>query len=72
MNHCESDDLFAQLDALLEYLGDGVFCQGVILGVHDRIVQIGVEFVAHITIDLYTRPVKIPTSWVIVISTPFL
>ena len=55
LNHGEADDLVTQLEALLEYLGDGVFFRTFILGVHDGIVDIGIKAVPHIAEDLHTQ-----------------
>ena len=52
MHHGEADDLFTHLKALLKHLGDGVFGDGIVLRVHDGVVQIGVELIACVADDL--------------------
>ena len=44
--HCESDDLFADLEALLEDLCNDVFTEALVLDVHDRVVQLRIEMIA--------------------------
>ena len=73
--HCEPDDLFADLEALLEDLCNDVFTEALVLDVHDRVVQlrIGASLPALRYALLSTPSFSITeTSWFIVISTPFL
>ena len=44
--HCEPDDLFADLEALLEDLCNDVFTEALVLDVHDRVVQLRIEMIA--------------------------
>ena len=52
LHHGKAHDLVADLKALLEYLCDGVFRHTFFIGVHHRVVQIGVEGVALLPEDL--------------------
>jgi len=72
LNHCKSDDLLADFEALLEDLCDGVFTQFFRIDVHHGVMQVGVEFIAHISENFHAREVNIFTSSFMVISTPFL
>ena len=58
LHHGEADNLVAQFEALLEDGGDGVLAQFLAVDVHDSVVEIGVEFIAHIAEDLHTQTVQ--------------
>ena len=57
LHHGKSDDLLTQLEALLEYLGDGILGCVFILGVHHGVVEIGVKGFAHLTENLDAKTV---------------
>ena len=58
LHHGKAHDLVADLEALLEYLCDGVFRHTFLIGVHHRVVQIGIEGVALLTEDLHTHAIQ--------------
>ena len=55
LHHSETDNLFADLEALLEDLGDDVLAKLFRIDVHHGVVQVGVELIAHIAEDFYAQ-----------------
>ena len=55
LHHGKADDLIAQLEALLEDLTDGIFCDRVVFCVHDSVMDVGIEGVTYVAEDLHAK-----------------